>query len=574
MSHATPPTANALLPLSAMPRAAGAGGVAAALGELAAAGLDVPPGFAVAPNAVARLLEESGVAATLARELQDFAAAGPAGSDAAALRQRILATCACARVPSGVPGLAAAYEALSAEAGSLEAAVTVRAHPAGLPPGPPLHNVRGTRDIAAAVLRAAGEALSRPEAAAQASAGGPLPAVTVVVQRMVPADTVGRATLRPDGSVEVHSTWGLEAAAPMDRFVLDADRLAILSSSIARKASEVVAQDPPAAFATRRQGVDGERAESPSLTPEELFLLARAARTASTTLGGPASLEFAVEWVGSSRRIRLVAVDAPVQPAHVPAGAAVQVPARHGLRLLALVPPGATLAPVPEADGAILAAGSRPLPAAVLAHAALQVTPHPVLAEIPNGPDREPALEALRQARAQGAHAVHPLLPITDLESLRESKRVLSSHSLVRSQGLQAWARIATPAAALTADRLTDDGVDGFLLELDAIAAALGATPGATGPDGVDAAVVRLAGHVVAACAGTSIPVVCAGAAAERLASALAHAGVAGFAAAPVALQALRTALPGAPRHALAPQVPYVAPALAVPRAPAWWTGT
>lgn len=569
MSHATPPTANALLPLSAMPRTAGAGGVAAALGELAAAGLDVPPGFAVAPNAVARLLEESGVAAALAREWQAFSA-GP-GADAAALRQRILATCACARVPSGVRGLAAAYEALCAEAGSLEAAVTVRAHPAGLPPGPPLHNVRGTRDIAAAVLRAAGEALSRPEAAAQASSGGPLPAVTVVVQRMVPADTVGRATLRPDGSVEVHSTWGLEATPPMDRFVLDADRLAINSSAIARKTSEVVAQDPPAAFPTRRQGVDGERAESPSLTPEELFVLARAARTASTTLGGPSSLEFAVEWVGSSRRIRLVAVDAPVQPAPGPTNVAVQVPARHGVRLLALVPPGATVTPLPEADGAILAAGLRPLPAAVLAHAALQVAPHPVLAEIPTGPDREPALDALRQARAQGAHAVHPLVAVTDVESLREAKRALSGHSLVRSQGLQVWAHIGA-AAALTADRLTDDGVDGFLLDLDAIATGLGASPGT--PEGVDAAVARLAGHVVAACAGTGIPVVCAGATAERLASALAHEGVAGFAAAPAALEALRAALPAAPRQAPAHQVPYVAPALAVQRPAAWWTGT
>jgi pyruvate, water dikinase len=138
--------------------------------------------------------------------------------------------------------------------------------------------------------------------------------IAVAVQRMVASESSGVVfTIDPvtgDRSrIVIESTWGLGEAlvgghVRPDRFVVDKRTLSIQSSDIVHKGVQLLPDSGPER--TREHAVDPERADAPSLTPEEVMRLAETAVRIESHYGAPQDIEFAVEWIGSARRIRIV----------------------------------------------------------------------------------------------------------------------------------------------------------------------------------------------------------------------------------------------------------------------------
>jgi len=282
------------------------GGKSASLGELIAAGIPVPPGFAVASSAFRELLEEAGLEAELERVFRgvdpdDVKALRSASS---AAREAILT----APLPEAVRAdVERGYESLD----DYDPPVAVRSSALGEDSEEATFAgqqdtylwVRGAGSVCAAV-RDCWASLYSPEAvsyrARTAGAARP-PAMGVAVQRMVDAEVSGvMFTCNPvtgdPSTVAVNASWGLGIAVVGGEVTPDEYRLSKVTREVLGRtiASKHVEYRPDLAGGTVRADVPPELREQPCLDDERLEALLELARRVERHFGSPQDVEWAI----------------------------------------------------------------------------------------------------------------------------------------------------------------------------------------------------------------------------------------------------------------------------------------
>ncbi|WP_083458596.1 phosphoenolpyruvate synthase [Sandaracinus amylolyticus] len=290
-----------------------AGGKGANLGELRAAGVDVPHGFVVTAQAYLDAMSRAGVRRALIERMKtvdaDDSAALAAGSDEAR------AMIAKAGVPDALrAAIVRAYRSL----GDPTTRVAVRSSAtmedsagtsfAGM--NETFTGVAGDAAVVDAVQRCWQSLWGRRVVAYRAAQGlTEEPAIAVVVQRLVESERAGvMFTADPStgerGHVVIEASWGLGEAVVSgmvepDTYVVDKSSGAILSARVGTKALEIVAN-------VRRE-VEPERARRRALDDAELKALATLGARIEQHYGKPQDIEWAIAggriWIVQSRPI-------------------------------------------------------------------------------------------------------------------------------------------------------------------------------------------------------------------------------------------------------------------------------
>jgi pyruvate,water dikinase len=288
--------------------AAGFGGKSASLGELLAAGIPVPPGFALAAAAFTEFVAAAGLERMIAEAL---AGAGDDVEATAAAAQRIGEAIAGAEVP---PPLAAAVAAHYAQLAGGDCPVAVRSSALGEDSAEATFAgqqetilwVRGADDVIAAI-RACWASLYSAEAISyRRRLGASEPAMGVTVQQMVNAAVSGvMFTCNPlsgDRSmVAINAAWGLGLAVVGGEVTPD-DLLAskvtgeVVRETIADKQVQYV--PAPGGRGTARIAVDEKRRRQRCLDGPAVTALIELARRVEGHFGSPQDVEWAIDGDG------------------------------------------------------------------------------------------------------------------------------------------------------------------------------------------------------------------------------------------------------------------------------------
>jgi phosphoenolpyruvate synthase/pyruvate phosphate dikinase len=300
------------------------GGKALGLGRLAAAGLEVPPGFAITTAAYREWIARNGFAPELSRLAG--AAASVAELQQASREIRLLLEGA----PLGDAAIDAAYAAL----GDGDPPVAVRSSAPGEDGAEAsfagqqdtILGLRGASAVRTAVVRC-WASLFTPEAMSYRRRLGAAPEaaeMAVVVQRMVAAEAAGvMFTIDPrtgdPSQIAIESAHGL--GLPLvggeltpDRFAVDKVTLAIRSRAVASKPFA----DRVDAASGRVVRVPLDAPATPSLADDEVIALAALGRRIERALGAPSDIEWALD--GERRPLLLQARPVTVRRTPAPAG--------------------------------------------------------------------------------------------------------------------------------------------------------------------------------------------------------------------------------------------------------------
>ncbi len=282
------------------------GGKAAGLAGLMAAGLPVPPGFAIGAAAYRAFLDESGLRAVVATALAAAPDDDRSGGDAAGQIARHLAV---APVPEAVAAaIRDRYQRLCDETGIAAVAVAVRSS-ATAEDSPTASfaggfetwvDVTGAEDVVVHVRRCWSSVFAA-RAIGYARGNGMDPAgveMAVVVQKTVRARAAGvMFTISPvtgDRSrIAIEASWGLGLAVVggevmPDRWVVDKVRLAIVGCTLGDKRIEYLRGDAAV-------DVDPARWARPCLTDDQVIALARLGKQVERQERAPQDIEFAVD---------------------------------------------------------------------------------------------------------------------------------------------------------------------------------------------------------------------------------------------------------------------------------------
>jgi pyruvate,water dikinase len=287
------------------------GGKSASLGEMARAGLPVPPGFAVTTHAFRHARDASGTSAAMAAALDGLDPGDQAGLSrrAAAVRELIGSW----PVP---PGLAAAvrdgYRQLAARSGHGRVAVAVRSS-ATCEDSPDAsfageHDsylwVRGEDAVLDAIRRCWASLFTDRAVAYRAQLGYRHldTQMCVAVQQMVRPRSAGVAfTLNPGNgdrsAVAIDSAWGfgegvVSGEVTPDNFLVDKVLGVITARTVSDKRHAYLLGDDDQ---VRRTELDAGQASAPSLADAEILAVARLARAAERPYGCPQDIEWAVD---------------------------------------------------------------------------------------------------------------------------------------------------------------------------------------------------------------------------------------------------------------------------------------
>jgi pyruvate,water dikinase len=319
--------------------AASFGGKSASLGELLAAAIPVPPGFALHAGAFTRFLEEAGLQSRVADALASLDATDTAR--VAGASEAIAELMRSAPMPAALAHeIAESYAALG---GGEEVAVAVRSSALGEDSEEATFAgqqesylwVRGAREVTDAVRDCwisfySPPAISYRARFAGAGEGGD--AMGVTVQQMVDAAVSGvmftcNPTSGDPSMVAVNASWGLGLAVvggevTPDYFLLSKVTGEVVRESISAKEIEYVAG--PDGHGTIRVQVAAPRSEEPSLSAERLRELVELARAVQAHFGSHQDVEFSIDREGrlfvlQSRPVTAVAKPAAQAPAEVSA---------------------------------------------------------------------------------------------------------------------------------------------------------------------------------------------------------------------------------------------------------------
>lgn len=285
------------------------GGKCASLARMTAAGVAVPPGFAVLTDAYAAFLATPGLAESLAAILaeMEFGNVGDEALKAAAIRERICSTPMPAAVEAAIR---AAYRAMAPN-DDLPVAVRSSATAEDLPDA----SFAGQQDTYLWVVgaddvvtrtRACWASLFNARAIAyRARHGlGQLDVLmSVAIQKMVNATAAGVAmTLDPINGdrtkIVIDSAFGLgepvvSGEITPDNFVVEKVILQITRRHIAEKDHELVAD--PAARCTIDRVIEPGRRTLPSLTDAQVIAVAELAKSLERRMGCPQDVEWAID---------------------------------------------------------------------------------------------------------------------------------------------------------------------------------------------------------------------------------------------------------------------------------------
>jgi pyruvate, water dikinase len=305
------------------------GGKSASLGELIAAEIPVPPGFAVATSAFHAFLGETGLRARV-----DEALAGLDVSDVDALQAASRAV-ASAMASVAVPGavrdeVAAQYAALAAAAGEAEPAVAVRSSAVGEDSADATFAgqqetylwVRGADAVCAAIRDCWASLYSAPALAYRAKMADAalVPAMGVTVQLMVDAEVSGVmftcSPLTGDPSiVAVNASWGLGLGVVGGEVTPDEYHVSKVTREVVRRtvnAKHVEYRPDASDRGTVCVAVEAARQEQACLGDEELRALAEVGRRVERYFGGHQDIEWAIARTGAVPESLFVVQSRPV----------------------------------------------------------------------------------------------------------------------------------------------------------------------------------------------------------------------------------------------------------------------
>jgi len=287
-----------------VPTHAEVGSKAAQLGEMARAGLPIPPGFIVTAEALRAVFRDE----TLARALEEVCVAPEDESfdrDAYQLVELVLRTEVPQPIARAICDAAAAFgeEPLLAVRASVD---PERVDPHVLGMTTTVLDVVGDDELLDAVRTCWSSLFAPPVLHRQKRAGLLDPAsqlrAGVIVQKMIDVDKSGVAfSVEPTSGnpdvVEIDSTFGeseplTSGTIEPDRYLLDKATLRLVSCSIGDKRVELVHDADHARGRLRVTTAD--RAHAPSLADNEVRAVAELARRNEEHFGEPRALEFAI----------------------------------------------------------------------------------------------------------------------------------------------------------------------------------------------------------------------------------------------------------------------------------------
>jgi pyruvate,water dikinase len=286
------------------------GGKNASLGEMTAAGLPVPPGFAVTTAAFAAHLAGAEVSRDVKDLLSRVDLSDPTALEetSAAVRARVEAT---PLAPEVAEAVAAAYERLCDGCGIAGMPVAVRSS-ATCEDAPDAsfageHDsflwVHGPEDVIGHVVRCWSSLWTARAISYRAGTGyaDAVVAMSVGVQKMVRPVASGVAfTLNPSNGdrsqVAIDASWGLgepvvSGEVTPDNWLVDKVLWEITSRKVSNKTIELRVEGD----ALVRVDLTGERATGPCLTDAEIKAVARLARAAERHYGSPQDIEWALD---------------------------------------------------------------------------------------------------------------------------------------------------------------------------------------------------------------------------------------------------------------------------------------
>jgi pyruvate,water dikinase len=286
------------------------GGKSAALGELLAAGLPVPPGFALSTSAFRAFVAEAGLEGRIAAELARASSHDVASVDAAS--RAIGDSMRSAPVPRAVHGeIARRYAELADEAGVAEPPVAVRSSALGEDGEQASFAgqqetflwVRGADRVCDAVRDCWASLYSAPAITYRAGLGQSADeaAMGVAVQLMVDAEASGVLfTCNPvsgdPSMVAVNASWGLGLAVVGGEVTPDDYLISKVTREVVRE--QVHAKDveyvPSADGGTVRVAVPDERREAACLDRAALEALVDLGREVERCFGSHQDVEWAL----------------------------------------------------------------------------------------------------------------------------------------------------------------------------------------------------------------------------------------------------------------------------------------
>jgi pyruvate, water dikinase len=286
------------------------GGKNASLGEMTAAGLPVPPGFAITTAAfTAHILDRDlGQEVTALLRQADLGRPEALEPISAAVRDRIEAASLAGEVADAV---ADAYDRLCKQCEIDDMAVAVRSS-ATCEDAPDAsfageHDsflwIRGATDVVRHLVRCWSSLWTARAICYRAQTGYLDQAVfmSVGVQKMVRPIASGVAfTLNPSNGdrsqVAIDASWGLgepvvSGEVTPDHYLVDKVLYEITERHVSHKTVELTVDGDT----IRRVELDGERADQPCLSDSEIKAVARLARQAERHYGCPQDIEWALD---------------------------------------------------------------------------------------------------------------------------------------------------------------------------------------------------------------------------------------------------------------------------------------
>jgi pyruvate,water dikinase len=286
------------------------GGKNASLGEMTAAGLAVPPGFAVTTVAFTEHVADPDMRREVGNLLAEADLRNPAALEpiSAAVRARIEA----APLTTGLAQtVAAAYDRLCNRCGIDDLPVAVRSS-ATCEDAPDAsfageHDsflwVRGAAEVTRHLVRCWSSLWTARAISYRAQTGyaDTVVAMSVGIQKMVRPIASGVAfTLNPTNGdrsqVAIDASWGLgepvvSGEVTPDNYLVDKVLWEITSRQVSNKTVELRVEGDT----VTRVELTGERASGPCLTDAEIKAVARLARTAERHYGCPQDIEWALD---------------------------------------------------------------------------------------------------------------------------------------------------------------------------------------------------------------------------------------------------------------------------------------
>jgi len=286
------------------------GGKNASLGEMTAAGLPVPPGFAITTTAFTAHFGDPDLSRDLKALLTEADPGRPETVEpvSQAVRARVEAAPLNAELTAA---LSAAYDRLCERCQADDIAVAVRSS-ATCEDAPDAsfageHDsflwIRGAADITHHVVRCWSSLWTARAICYRATTGyaGAAVAMSVGVQKMVRPIASGVAfTLNPSNGdrsqVAIDANWGLgepvvSGEVTPDHYLVDKVLYEITERRVSHKTVELRVEGD----GIRRVELDGDRAHGPCLSDEEITAVARLARQAERHYGCPQDIEWALD---------------------------------------------------------------------------------------------------------------------------------------------------------------------------------------------------------------------------------------------------------------------------------------